>query len=190
MNAPIDVTDIRIETERLILRSIGEADAQDLYEILSDPETADQSGADCLKSLDDARALLSRYIQYDCVLAVVLKENEKMVGTCALQARLWEKYPIAPALVGRELGCELNRSDWGRGLMPEAIQAVREYCFDTLGYDFVSAGHFLRNTRSSRMLQKCGFQFLFEDDFNLHSDRKERIRTYISYNPQKEGRHV
>ena len=102
MNAPIDVTDIRIETERLILRPIGEADAQDLYEILSDPETADQSGADCLKSLDDARALLSRYIQYDCVLAVVLKQNNKMVGTCALQARLWEKYPIAPALVGRD----------------------------------------------------------------------------------------
>ncbi len=190
ITGPFSAAVTHIETERLSLRPIGEADAQDLYEILSDPETADQSGADCLKSMDEAHALLSRYIRYDFFMAVVLKENGKMVGICALQARLWEKYPIAPTLVGREFGCELNRNYWGRGLMPEAIQAVREYCFDTLGYDFVSAGHFLRNTRSSRMLQKCGFSFLFEDDFSMHSGREERICTYISYNPQKEGKHV
>lgn len=190
ITGPFSAATVHIKTQRLILRPIEESDAQDLYEILSDPETADQSGAKRQESLDDARELLSRYIQYDCVLAVVLKQNDKMVGICTLQARLWEKYPIAPVLVGRELGCELNRSDWGRGLMPEAIQAVRKYCFDTLGYDFISAGHFLRNTRSCHMLQKCGFQFLFEDDFSMHSGRQERIRTYISYNPQKEGRHV
>lgn len=186
VTGPFDASKVTIETERLILRPMQETDAEDLHEIVSDPEIADQTGFDCKDNLEETRTFLDRIICGKEELAVVLKENGKLVGSFSLQSRFWEQYPISPALVGRECGFELNRNYWGRGLMPEALRAVTSYCFDTLHYDFVSAGHFLRNTRSGHMIQKYGYQFLFEDDFILPGGKKERIRTYICYNPNKE----
>lgn len=190
VTGPFDADKTQIETERLILRPIRESDLLDLYEIVSDPEIADQSGVECQQSLESTKPYLDRQIQWKMELAVVLKETGKMVGCFSLQSRLWEKYPIQPTQVGRECGFELNRAYWGRGLMPEALRAVTAYCFDTLGYDFLTAGHFLRNQRSGHMIRKCGYQFLFEDDFTLPNNKTERIRTYICYNPHKEREHV
>ena len=70
--------------------------------------------------------------------------------------------------------------------MTEALRAVTSYCFDALHYDFITASHFPRNTRSSHMIQKCGYALLFEDILTLPGDRKERVHTYICYNPNKE----
>lgn len=186
VTGPFDASQVYLETERLILRPMRETDAEDLHEIVSDPEIADQSGFDCRETLADTKTFLERMIRGREEMAMVLKENGKLIGSFSLQSRFWEQYPISPTLIGRECGFELNRNYWGRGLMPEALGAVTSYCFDTLGYDFVSAGHFLRNTRSGHMIQKCGYGFLFEDDFNLPGGKKERIRTYIRYNPHKE----
>ena len=63
--------------------------------------------------------------------------------------------------------------------MPEALRAVTAYCLDTLSYDFVTCGHFLRNGRSSRVIEKCGFHFLFEAEHTLPTGVKEQIRSYI-----------
>lgn len=152
MNAPIDVTDIRIETQRLILRPWRQSDLEDFFEYASVDGVGQMAGWQPHESLEKSQQILNHFISEKKTFALELKENSKVIGSLGLE--------------------------------------VRKYCFDTLGYDFISAGHFLRNTRSSHMLQKCGFQLLFEDDFSMHSGRQERIRTYISYNPQKEGKHV
>lgn len=186
ITGPFDAAKTHIETERLVLRPLGEGDLADLFEIVSDPEIADQTGFTCKHTLEEARTYLEQNIQRNTELAVVLKETGEMVGCFSLESRYWEQYPISPAWVGRECGFELKRAHWGKGLMPEALRAVTAYCFDTLDYDFVTAGHFLRNGRSGHMIEKCGYQFLFEDDFNLPSGKKERIRTYIRRNPHKE----
>lgn len=186
VTGPFDATKVTLETERLILRPLQEGDVEDFHEIVSDPEIADLSGFECRHSLAETRAYLNRMIRCGDILAADLKENGKMVGIFALRSRCWEKYPISPTLIGRECGFELNRSYWGRGLMPEALRAVTSYCFDALHYDFITASYFPRNTRSSHMIQKCGYALLFEDNLTLPGDRKERVHTYICYNPNKE----
>lgn len=187
MTAPFDVTNIRLETERLLLRPIGESDLQDFHEIVSVPEIAQVSGWNAMKTLEESRIFLKDHIGKKESFALVLKETGKMVGTFSVQARPWTKYPIDHSLRGREFGFDLNRDYWGKGLMPEALRAVTDYCLDALAYDFVTCGHFLRNSRSARVIEKCGFQYLFEMEHTMPTGVTERIRTYILYNPNLEN---
>lgn len=179
MTAPFDANAIQIETSRLLLRPIGESDLQDLHEIVSVPEIANMNGYAPCDTMEETQKFLNRHLRDNETLAVVLKESGKMVGTFSVQPRPWEEYPIDRTLRGRECGFDLNKDYWGRGLMPEALRAVTSYCLDTLHYDFVTCGHFLRNSRSARVIEKCGYQFLFEAEHTLPTGVREQIRTYI-----------
>ena len=186
MNAPFDVTGVRLETERLILRPMEEGDLSGFHELSSLPEVAEFSGWVCSETLEDTRKRLERHLSDKESFALVLKETGEFIGTFSLQARNWASYPMDHRLRGREFGFDLHSSYWGRGLMPEAVEAVAKHCFEDLGYDFVSAGHFQGNGRSARVIEKCGFQFLFDEMHTMPVDRLVNIRTYIRYNPHKE----
>lgn len=181
MTAPIDVTDIHIETERLILRPICQADFPELHEISTTPEIAQFDGWEVSRSEEDTQLRMDRAIASKEELAVVLKETGKMIGTFAIQARDWREYPVSRNLKGREFGFDLNKDHWGLGLMPETLMAMTDYCLNDLGYDFVTCGHFLGNERSIRVIQKCGYKFLFEDFRTMPSGKQVGIRTYIRY---------
>ena len=187
MTAPFDAAGVRLETERLLLRPIGEGDWEDLRKITSEPEIADMGGCPRFKTEEEMRKFLNRHVRDNETLALVLKQTGKMVGTFSVQARPWEEYPLVPTMRGREFGFDLNKDYWGRGLMPEALRAMTAYCLDTLGYDFVTCGHFLRNSRSARVIEKCGFSYLFEMAHTMPTGVTEQIRTYIIY---KERQHV
>ena len=81
------------------------------------------------------------------------------------------------------MGYILSKEYWGRGLMPEAVKAVIHYCFQVLGYDYVTCGHFQRNSQSRRVIEKCGFQFLEESYFDTRFATREATRYYVLYNP-------
>ena len=69
--------------------------------------------------------------------------------------------------------------------MPEAVHAVIKYCFNTLDFDFLTCGHFLRNDRSRRVVEKCGFVYFGESRYETRYDTVETSRNYILYNPNK-----
>ena len=186
MSAPFDAASITLETKRLLLRPVNQNDLSDIHEIVSDPEVAVTAGFACSENLDMSVKRMLEYMDDNETLAVVLKETNKMIGTVSLQKRDWTMYPLDRKLKGREFGFDLNRSYWGRGLMPEAMQAVCRYCFETLGYDFLTAGYFLGNAKSERAIEKCGFAFLFEAEHEHPGHWKKMIRTHILYNPRKE----
>lgn len=56
-----------------------------------------------------------------------------------------------------ELGYWLARPFWGRGFAAEAARAVLRLA-EALGYRQVTAGHFVDNQASGRVLRKIGFQ--------------------------------
>jgi ribosomal-protein-alanine N-acetyltransferase len=45
--------------------------------------------------------------------------------------------------MGREIGYVLNKDYWGKGLMPEAVEAVIDYCFREINFDWLTCGHFV-----------------------------------------------
>ena len=56
-----------------------------------------------------------------------------------------------------EIGYWLGEEFWNRGIATEAVQAVTQYAFETLGMVRVHAAVFEWNTASMRVLEKAGF---------------------------------
>ena len=44
--------------------------------------------------------------------------------------------------------------------MPEAVTAVIHFCFEQLGLDALTVGHFTENGQSKRVIEKCGFTYV------------------------------
>lgn len=184
MIAPIDVTNIRLETPRLILRPWRETDLSDFYEYARVDGVGQMAGWTPHRSVDESGKILDSFILHKKTFALELKENGKVIGSLGLETR--ESIPEkAQPLQGREIGYVLSKAYWGQGLMPEAVKAVTDYCFHTLGYDWLTCSHFLWNSQSRRVIEKCGFRFFREGRFETRYDTVETTRDYIIYNPNK-----
>lgn len=184
MNAPIDVTNIRIETNRLILRAWEERDLHDFYEYASVEGVGEKAGWNHHQSLEESRRILGFFINGKRTFALEWKENGKVIGSLGLEPRD-EDAGLNGELMGREIGYVLSKDYWGRGLMPEAVKAVIDYCFDVLGYDYLTCGHFDHNDRSRRVVEKSGFQFLKNVVTPTVRGIDEPGKMYVMYNPHK-----
>ena len=184
MVAPIDVTNVRIETPRLILRPWRMEDLPDLNEYASVPGVGEMAGWSAHKSMEESEAILKLFIEEKKTLALELKESGKVIGSVGLEKAIYEDFRRIFKR-GREVGYVLSKAYWGRGLMPEAVKAVMAYCFDTLGYDFLTCSHFLSNTQSRRVIEKCGFRYVRDHFVDTRFGTREHTKTYVCYNPNK-----
>jgi len=57
-----------------------------------------------------------------------------------------------------KFGYALSRAYWGHGYMTEALTAVINHLF-ALGYNRITANHYLENPASGRVMEKCGLRF-------------------------------
>ena len=87
MNAPIDVTNIRIETPRLILRMWTEDDLHDFYEYASVDGVGEKAGWSHHQSLDESKRILGFFIQGKKTFALEWKETGKVIGSLGLEPR-------------------------------------------------------------------------------------------------------
>ncbi len=185
MNAPIDVTGIHMETERMILRPWKNTDLPDLYTYASVAGVGEKAGWNHHRSAEESQRILSSFIRNKKTFAIELKENGRVIGSVGIEPRD-EDAGLPHELQGREIGYVLSKDYWGRGLMTEAVRAVIDYCFRVLRYDYLTCGHFDHNDRSRRVVEKCGFCFL--KDVVTHTVRgvDEPGKMYVLYNPNKE----
>lgn len=179
MLAPVDVTDIRIESERLVLRPWRESDLADLYAYASHPDVGIHAGWKPHASPEESKMILDMFIREKKVFALELKENGRVIGSLGLEEP--NPDPVSDGH-GREIGYVLSKEYWGRGLMPEAVRAVIDYCFKVLNFDYLTCGHFVHNHRSRRVVEKSGFTFFGESDFETQLGHTERSKNYIMYN--------
>ena len=183
MNAPIDVTGIRIETERLILRPWKESDLDDFYEYASVDGVGQMAGWVPHENIEKSKLILELFISEKKTLALELKENGKVIGSLGIEAN--DNDHIGADRLGREIGYVLSKDYWGRGLMPEAVKAVINFCFESLSYDYLLCGHFDWNTQSARVIKKCGFQYLKDMSHTTRFGTEEPTKLYVLYNPRK-----
>ena len=158
MNAKIDVTGVKLESERLILRPWSFDDLDDFYEYASVPDVGEMAGWPYHKNKEESKAILERFINNKKTFAIVYKENNKVIGSVgvefyAAEEKLSEFFDYQ----GREIGYVLSKDYWGQGIMPEAVKLVIDYLFNVLDYDFLLCGHYDRNNRSRRVQEKLGF---------------------------------
>ena len=142
-----------LETERLVLREISVAHAQDLLALLSDPEVA-RFRVDGFDTSDQAIRLAGRlhdafYEGTGVCWGMALKREEQIIGTCSLS---W-----SPANASAHLGYDLSPASWGNGYMREAVRAVLHYAIEDVGLNRVQATVRIDNERSAALLRSVGF---------------------------------
>ena len=185
----IDISNTRIDTPRLILRPWQDSDLEDFYAYASVEGVGEMAGWAHHQSLEESRNILNLFIEGKHTFALELRENGHAIGSLGLEERD-ENLDLPDTLEGREIGYVLSKAYWGRGLMPEAVRAVIDYCFGTMHLDALLCGHFERNLQSRRVIEKCGFQFHRELIYHTRMGTEEPSRFYILWNPKREVKHV
>lgn len=150
-----------LETPRLLLRPWQEEDAEDMFEYARDPRVGPNAGWTPHKSLADTRMTI-RGFQHDThcdTRAVVLKSEGRPIGSIGLHNRSPRK--VRRSRQEREIGYVLNPAYWGHGYIPEAVNALLYHALLEQGVDVVWCGHYDFNENSRRVIEKCGFDFVF-----------------------------
>ena len=144
-----------IDTERLRVRRVTEADIPALFDINGDPEVTKFLPYPTWHSLTDGEAWFRRMqVIQDGGAAlqfvVADQRSDKAVGTCLL-------FRHDEGSARAELGYVLARACWGRGYMHEALGALVACAFTTMGLRRLEAEVDPRNAASGRLLQVLGF---------------------------------
>lgn len=178
---------MQIETERLILRPWCASDAPDLYEYAKDPRVGPRAGWPCHTDVEDSARIIASVLSKPETYAVVLKETGKPVGSVGIMKG--RERSACCTDTEAELGAWICVPFWGRGLIPEALEALARRCFTGLDCTGVWCAYYDGNHRSRRIQEKCGFAY-------HHTETKETpsldgsTKTHYTYQSraQWEGR--
>jgi RimJ/RimL family protein N-acetyltransferase len=151
-----------IETARLRMRSLREDDLAALLALIDNWQVArwvsrlphpysEADGRDwiALVRQDHARGRPRRF-------GIALKETDRLVGGVGLDGSTGDGSE-EPAL-----GYWLGQPYWGNGYMREAVAAVVDYGFRTLGFETIRAYTDPSNAASQKVLLRCGLKHVGE----------------------------
>jgi len=185
MNVQIDLSNVILSTERLILRPWRETDLGDLYEYAKVDGVGQMAGWMPHQNMEESRAILQMFMGEKKTFA--LEYQGKVIGSLGVEAYDEQTYPELDTVAAREIGYVLSKDYWGLGLMTEAVWAVIGYLFDTVGLDVIVVGHFARNDRSRRVIEKCGFAYAKTTTYQTRYDTVEPSLGYLLWNPEQKG---
>ncbi|XRQ15077.1 GNAT family N-acetyltransferase [Actinomadura welshii] len=158
MRHPLDTLDWPISTDRLLLRraASGDVDATWAYRRL--PETYEWVTA-AIETYDDYRERFLREERLADLLIVEL--GGTVIGDLTLQVQdAWAQEEVADQAksVQGELGWTLDPSYGGKGYATEAVRALIDISFKSLGLRRLHADCFYDNESSWRLMERVGMR--------------------------------
>lgn len=149
-----------IKTNRLILRNFQSSDAASIYKYAKNPKIGPIAGWPVHNSIEDSKYFIENYFMSAHIFAITPKDSpEQAIGLIGLElvdegnAKNFMKSHEA------EISYWIGEPFWGKGLVPEAIQAVVQYGFDTLQLSAIWCGYKDGNFQSKRAQEKQGFKY-------------------------------
>ena len=142
-----------IETERLYLRELQQADSDSLRKILQDEQTmyAYEGAFDDKEVQNWLNKQIENYRRDGFGLwAVILKETDEMIGQCGLT---WQDFAGQKVL---EIGYLFQRAFWHNGYAIEAAKACKTYAFENLQAEEVFSIIRDTNTASQKVAERNG----------------------------------
>ena len=141
-----------IQTPRLLLRRYRLSDAQDVYIYRRDPECGRFLPVEQPYEPQHADAFVAKQVlaKWHKNPIWALEQDGRVVGGLSL----W----LARRNALAELGYDLARWLWGRGLAAEAASAVIDEALRRLPIQEITATASAANVRSTRLLEKLGMQ--------------------------------
>jgi ribosomal-protein-alanine N-acetyltransferase len=160
-----------IVTPRLRLRSVTLADTDALLAMRSDPEVTHPYGHEPYRSRDESRTWIeNRIAGYKTREALYWffspLDEDSIVGSCCL----WHFDFDSQAA---EIGYELPRSQWGKGIATEGVSAILRFAFTDLELNRIEACPLADNEPSKKLLLKLGF--------TLEGNLRQRVRFHDRY---------
>ena len=158
-----------LETGRLLLRRLSIDDSEMMYNNwASDPQVAHFMRWDAHRSWVTTAELLNEwekhYPEPDFYQwGIENKHSGVLFGTISLTPchDLKTGWHLNTERLGDawEVGYAIGRKWWNQGYATEALCAVRDYWFGTVGGQWLAAFHANENIASSAVLQKAGFVY-------------------------------
>jgi ribosomal-protein-alanine N-acetyltransferase len=160
----------RLETARLIIRTLEPRDAQAWVAMLDDPEVlrflppGPARTMEVFQSAITARHAMEREGGY-AMWAVTEKGTDTFVGQCGLrpvdsmQPQPETAAPDDPATREFDLAYHFTRACWGKGYATEAAITVLAYGLGPLGLDCIIAVAMPENIGSWRVMEKAGMRY-------------------------------
>ena len=142
-----------LETERLLLRELEQADFSDLAELLQDPEVV-YAYEHCFTREDVQEWLDRQQARYRNdgigLWAVLLKDTGRMIGQAGLTKQPFEGEKVL------EAGYLLKKEFWHQGYAAEAAEACKNYAFRELKAEKVCSIIKKDNLPSIKVAERIG----------------------------------
>ena len=139
---------VGLKTKRLMLRPFRSGDAADVFEYADDPEWGRFLQLPSPYTYRDAEAFVAELARnsWDTHPSFALTLCDRVIGS--IDIRLNRRHPAA------EIGYSIARSHWGLGMMPEAAEAVLDWCFRQFEIARIYGRADLDNRQSWRVMEK------------------------------------
>jgi len=149
-----------LETKRLVLRKLEEADHERLFLLDSNQEVMKYIGMPTLSKVEESKEVVKMIMkQYEDNglgrLAVIEKESELLIGWSGLKLNTSEVNGYQNFY---ELGYRFLPETWGKGYATESGKASLDYGFNDLQAEIIYAYAHCENTASNHILTKLGFE--------------------------------
>lgn len=171
----------RLETERLILRSIRAEDSEDIFSMRNNTKMHLFTDTVPDKTIDDTNQYINKMIKGVSeskwyIWAIEDKQSSKVIGTISI----WnfdESRQIA------ELGYGIVPDYQRKGLMLEALSVIIDYGFNDLSLKAIDAYTERGNIPSVKLLEKSGFDLIDHvEDLGTNNQRTYYMNVYRKNN--------
>ncbi len=141
-----------LSSERLRFRPILMDDIDFIFKLFGRSETNKYSEDPDVKTREEAVAMYEKYMKpgAETRFRVIIEKEGEPMGTIGL-------YLYSKEHKRAEMGYDLMREHWGKGYTTEAVKAIVDHGFNTLGLVRVEATVDSENGASARVLEKVGF---------------------------------
>jgi len=148
-----------IRTKRLLLRQPSMKDAEWYLEHFSRPEIVWGGGEQGPRDIRAAREELRKYMvdlyrkRLGFRWIITVKGEGRPIGSLGFY-----KWATGERSYQAEMGYDLAREHWGKGIMTEAMKAVIDFGFEKMELNRIEVFIMPRNKRSIRLVKNLGFK--------------------------------
>lgn len=144
------MSNLRLETQRLIIRKFEKADMSALYLLLKDNEVNTFLPWFPAKDLEETKDFYEkRFAGKEYYFAICLKEDNNPIG-----------YIKADTDDSHDFGYALRKEFWHKGIVTEASKALVEQLKKD-GIPYITATHDKNNPRSGGVMQQIGMKYCY-----------------------------
>ncbi|UOX33393.1 GNAT family N-acetyltransferase [Flavobacterium sediminilitoris] len=154
---------LKLETERLLLRPLNFNDAEAMFAMDANPNVHKYLWNKPAQSIEESIKVIE-YVQNQYKennigrFATILKETEEFIGWTGI------KFVNDHVENGNtnffDYGYRLNEPFWNKGFATEATQFWLNYGFNKMNIEKMNAYTHAKNGASNHILQKCGMEFI------------------------------